>query len=1028
MKRDLLLIWTRRNKGMNNRGQAIFLVLGILTILFIVGVTMFYFTQRERAAAVRFVESVRSQYAAEAGVVYARNILRQDKKQNAVDGFNDRQFTFFKGEDHDVDKDGTNESRRLTLRDANNGEFARVAVLVSDEAGKVNINTAGTGVAAGNGVNLYEVNLSDTLSAIGLPAQLAGEIISYRLGPNGLPGDAGVDDNGNNYLFENNGWDDDSDGVVDEKGEGVDEMQECDPFYIYGDDRVWGIPEGVSRIESDPLVSDLDKALRYITSYSRDYEVGLNGSRRLSLRGARAQDVLEAFLSSGVTNAYKSAADFVDAFDPDLSQSYIDKYYFKAPPSGLVNPGGWVSAGGSYMAQAGSAEGVFRWQNLPLADGEYYCSLYGNPSSVYIGDVVYPDGKVDADLRHMAALIKKVMVSGGSFELTIRPNKEKISYLSTAELSLTQSKQGLSRAKIAGREAIVINEIMPKLSVEASVSANDAPGGDWIFEGDYFKNAVHEGGKTGEGKWVFEEIRQGHYYLQLLGLASSLVGDVSCGGANAAGVISGDYLPEPIYVGGDGELNVYIQNNSTSQTAYFKGIMLTQQPDAEYIELLNLSGKEVDLSNFVIEVYDNKGQFAVGYPAEIPSNTAIGSYEYLVLAVDAKDTSPEGLKNNGLSFKSVWGSEATGLEFDKTVNAGYDLIPDGGGSIMLKTPEGSAVDSVEYASAVNFVALERSDPTADYDSDADGNFDGWFNCLDKKGGTPGTENDNSDMYDIDPGTGKPYKHSIDEVGVFNRYIYNIADFVNLSSGSRWQKRTVYDLAKIADKFSANSLNLALAGNFVEGDWRLKSDMFIPNQTGSRGLWRWDKVPAGTFDLRVIGEEQGHPNFIKVGIRIGEEGEFISSSSLLIENGQAYYGKIAIPAVTSLEMEITDNSSELMGFNYLVIEPSYEIEGRININTAPVEVLGALSLSSSAIDNILINRPFGEEDARKLGTGELLISDTLGVSDEERLEGFRQISNLITVKSDMYKIISVGEGLKEGKESGISQVVTAVVQR
>jgi hypothetical protein len=68
-------------------------------------------------------------------------------------------------------------------------------------------------------------------------ANLARAICLYRYGPDGKPGQAGVDDNNNNALLTQDGWDNDGNGTVDEADEGVDEPYEYNPFALAGDDR-----------------------------------------------------------------------------------------------------------------------------------------------------------------------------------------------------------------------------------------------------------------------------------------------------------------------------------------------------------------------------------------------------------------------------------------------------------------------------------------------------------------------------------------------------------------------------------------------------------------------------------------------------------------------------------------------------------------------------------------------------------------------------------------------------------------------
>ena len=64
--------------------------------------------------------------------------------------------------------------------------------------------------------------------------------------------------------------------------------------------------------------------------------------------------------------------------------------------------------------------------------------------------------------------------------------------------------------------------------------------------------------------------------------------------------------------------------------AYLDYIQLSQQPDCEYVELLNISDKEVDISEWTLAT-------SAGFTATIPEGTKIGKGDYLVLAVDKAD-------------------------------------------------------------------------------------------------------------------------------------------------------------------------------------------------------------------------------------------------------------------------------------------------------------------------------------------------------------------------------------------------------
>jgi hypothetical protein len=79
------------------------------------------------------------------------------------------------------------------------------------------------------------------------------------------------------------------------------------------------------------------------------------------------------------------------------------------------------------------------------------------------------------------------------------------------------------------------------------------------------------------------------------------------------------------------------------------------------------------------------------------------------------------------------------------------------------------------------------------------------------------------------------------------------------------------------------------------------------------------------------------------------------------------------------------------------------------------VLSTLPGIDDAIANSIINnRIFGNKNGLKLGIGDLLVSNALGSSETDKTNRFKQISNLVTIHSDCYRIIVTGQMLEKGK--------------
>lgn len=410
----------------------------------------------------------------------------------------------------------------------------------------------------------------------------------------------------------------------------------------------------------------------FLTVYSRDREIDLGKIRRAYLNSSQPRVILEAFLRGGIKDAYQKAANLKDASDTDFSQTLLDKFSQNFSPSGLQEAGSWRKSDGFYEATGKEDNpGKFLWSNLPLEDGEYFCFLYGPASTDVVGG--------DPALSSGEGLKETVKVQGGSLTLTIKPAKDKTSRFSYIELVSLNSKSGLSRRIITGTEALVINELMVKPAREI---------------------LVENPGDIGPGeikKWTVSRIKPGNYYVVVQALKKGgMVGDVYIQGLLGDNLRDEDYFPETVNVGGSGEIVLEIRNDSLEE-ASLKGIRILQEPDGEFMEIVNLSPKEIDLDNFSLEVYTTQGEIVSGWPGRIPKNTTIEPYQHLVLAVDSNDGSscPKNLRDNRISFQAIHRINAVGLLFDETdksIDEKSDLLPDSGGRVILKDALGDRIE------------------------------------------------------------------------------------------------------------------------------------------------------------------------------------------------------------------------------------------------------------------------------------------------------------------------------------------------
>jgi hypothetical protein len=99
-----------------------------------------------------------------------------------------------------------------------------------------------------------------------------------------------------------------------------------------------------------------------------------------------------------------------------------------------------------------------------------------------------------------------------------------------------------------------------------------------------------------------------------------------------------------------------------------------------------------------------------------------------------------------------------------------------------------------------------------------------------------------------------------------------------------------------------------------------------------------------------------------------------------------------------------------------LDPQLVRVGPVNVNTAPLAVLRALPGMTDAIASRLIaGRPYGDQDGKGRGIGDLLLGDVLSSDEDTKLA------------SDIFHILSLGQAM-EGERPGASQRVETIVER
>jgi type II secretory pathway component PulK len=1018
-------------------GIALILVVSVLAVAGIMAVSFAFTMRLELKAAANYMEAARASYVSQAGITYAQQVLKEDDR--FIDSFEDTWHTLFTGTDVDNDSDGQPDSKWINVYDETGDAVGRYAVLVRDENSFLDINLAYrhnlSPLKVTEGWTAYELDLKTFLDSLGLKdvEKTYEDIVNFRYGPDGQPGETGIDDNQNQRILDSDGIDNNANGIVDEAGEGIDEPFEFTPLAPYGDDSAFETPFELTKIKSIPR-QDLQKIYPYITTYAVDKNIDVEGRIRDNINTMDAQSLAVLLEDAGIRDPFQKAVNIIDACDDDFSQSVITKLFNRLSAVNRGPIGDWIWRGGHYESDVKDGQPLtITWINLP--EGEYYIGIFGIKDEL-VGDVTVND-MTQQSVRHGEILrIGAMSFENKILNLTIKNTTDSVCYFSHIELYPRLGQQGFSANEIRGVEGIRINEIMVKPSITKNTFSGQEPGGDWKWQNGFYQNDEPNGGKAGEGEWTWKDIPDGRYYVRLFAsTADQPIGDVEINGSRSKDVIDGGLFGngKTVSVNG-GKFTVRIQNNRQSGSTYFRAMELRQGPDVEYVELINLTPKEVNLSGWTLD-----GPSKEGWPATIPLGTTIGPHEHLVLCVD-KDDTQSGINNNDISFVSVWGKEKSiGLHFLKAITPASDLLSDspfiGGNFITLKDPMGHIVDRQEYFSTnvPENKSLEKSDPSFVSDSNSNGTDDNWFASTAKKGGTPGLPNDNDGMREK-ISEEEIIEHYDTEVNVKNKNFSSIGEIAFVPTGlDDWSTIPIEDVAKIADRLTVFGLRLEAEGHIVkgsEGDWRIVqraaplTDRFENGELDSVGTWRFTK-------------EDGLDNGYYKLLIFGEEGEAVSASMHLADdtwtsftppltpgpNGAIFFGNIEVgtkSAVSTpdgtLELKIRNSSDTgAAHFDFIRLEPLNNIYGRININTASKKVLASLpGIDDSTADNIINQRVFGDNNGLKLGIGDLIYTNALGSADMDRKNRFKQIANLVTIHSDSYRIIVTGQMLEKGK--------------
>lgn len=988
------------------RGIALLLVVSVLTVVAIMGVSFVFSMFLETRAATQFFATTQARYIAEAGVSHARALLEEDRLRSHGDDLTESWASDLAGADVDVDDQPGLEARWWNVQDSANVTLGRYGVVIRDETGKINLNSAGS----------EGPDLSALLSQAGLPDPqgLAQMIEQARYGADTKPGVALVDD--------------DQDGAIDE----ADEYQ---AMALRGDDRRFERLEELLELEGIE-VAHLRTLGTFATVYSWDANVSFTGQPRQNVNTATAEELLSVLLAAGVGNPWQLAANLADYTDADMAMSQLTKAVATYEvTTGELLPADWTLESNPVTHYTTTLHGnePLKW-SVSVPSGSFHVFVLGT-DGVPVGDVTIA-GRTYTQLDHGSYVGLLTITEGLHVQVTCPEAFDQCGFRGL-EVVAVQGGSGLQTTPVSvrGIEAIRINEVLvdPRVKLAVQDAIFSVQNSLWVCQ----QNLCFNSG-TGQASWTWGvgSVPAGTYYVRVYGQAGQSVGELTINGRTQS-LVHGGRHSEALTISEEQPVTISLGKTPSDGTYYFQELELTVQPDAEYVELINLSDRDVDVSGWLIE-----GDAVEGRQGRLPSGAVIKAHGVLAAAVDAADQQ-DGLANTRISFQSVWEPEDAAvvqLEFP-----GGALSPDadwlktsvaagGPARLILRTKEGWLVDEVEYPVTGTlpdaFQSFEKGDPSVIVDGDQDGLDEGWYFSL-APSNTPGRHNNNDGLIELQDNVRIEHDPS-EEITVMNRPLDAIGQLAGLPSGNAWQAVASEELAGFVDRLTVDGIRLEPEGHLVEGQeqWQEITDGYEANQQDAEGSWRWDDVPDGSYRLSLYGWSNE-----QVQVRLPRDtGESSWTPALSTDaQGRLVVGQVSVgPPATdpqTLEMQLRcASASGVCHVTHVRLDPQLVLVGRVNVNTASAEVLRTLpGATETVVEQLLANRPFGNQERKARGIGDLLMGSTLGTLEEDKLERFRQFAHLVTVRSRVFEIISLGTAV-DGEQDIATQRIHAIIER
>ena len=242
-----------------------------------------------------------------------------------------------------------------------------------------------------------------------------------------------------------------------------------------------------------------------------------------------------------------------------------------------------------------------------------------------------------------------------------------------------------------------------------------------------------------------------------------------------------------------------------------------------------------------------------------------------------------------------------------------------------------------------------------------------------------------------------------------------------------------DISLIVDSLTLSGLALSPGDNNVAGWTQIQGEIegFYSSNKEEEGVWQWQNLANGHYFLTISGEFN---EAFTVSYRKADNSwQVLAQNIIPDEEGLASCGIVSIgqdyPNGTLdnvLEIKLRNVSdTNISHFYYLRLDPLRNVYGRVNINTAPQEVLTTLpNMSGGAASSIINNRPLGNMDGIYKGIGDLFLIDIFG-DYEEKIRSIGSLSNYITVRSNVFKIIARAQVLDRDRVVATQEIKTII---